>query len=306
MAAKKPTPYSFSSGFAQDRTTGRVIAQIDQLRDAGSTASKLMKHTLQDGKWVAFDLKWTAIRMWVRTEPSLALFALGPDGTVLVGTAGGNDEEEIDASGEGYRRSGPFRDLRWIGAHLYAAGMSRQVYRREDAGRWSRADDGVLQAKGDKTVAGFESIDGVDEDDIYGVGFGGEIWRRQGGTWHQVDSPTNVVLHRVRAVSPRQVFACGQEGVLLSGNGNRWAQVDHEATDTELWGMEWFRNELYLAGDDGLFRLDQDGKLQQIDPGLGKGWTCRHLHACEGALWSFGPKHIAWTADAVTWNDVTP
>jgi|GEM_PF-1226058 len=301
-----PTPFSFLSGFVQDRNTARVIAQVDQLRDQGSTASRLMKWTRDEGQWMSFRLEWTATRMWVLTKPEMQVFAIGPDGIVSVGTSKGMSEEEVDPGDDGPRRRGPIRDLQFIGSHLYVAGMSRQVYRREAPNRWMRQDDGAVLPRGDMTVAGFNSIDGLDENDIYAVGFNGEIWRRSGEKWRKLDSPTNLVLHRVRVIRPDLVFICGQEGVLMRGSGERWRIIEHDATAEDFWGMEWFGDRLYLACDDGLYVLAADDSVNAVDTGLAAEWTTRHLHTNDGVLWSFGPKSIAWTEDGRRWNDVTP
>lgn len=221
-------------------------------------------------------------------------------------TAAGDVEEEIDPSDEGPKRRGHIRDLRVIGEYAYVSGMSRQVYRREGPGVWSRQDSGTVLPRGAIELAGFNAIDGLSEDDIYAVGFGGEIWRRYQGNWRRLESPTDVVLHRIRVIAPDLVYISGQGGVLLRGFGDSWEVIPHEATEADLWGMEWYRERLYVACDDGMFVLSPDDDLQQIDLGLGEPWTCRHLHANDGVMWSFGPKHLAWTEDAVTWHDVTP
>jgi hypothetical protein len=304
--ASNSNPFSFLSGFVQDRNTGRVIAQIDDLKDAGATDSHLMKWIRSEGRWYSFDLEWHATRLCIVTSPELHLLAVGPAGIAYVGTAAGNAEEEIDPTDDGPRRRGDIRDLRIIGAHVYAAGMSRQVYRREGKGNWTRQDAGTVQPRGSLEVAGFNSIDGVSEADIYAVGFGGEIWRRVAGAWHQVESPTNVVLHRVRAVSDDLVFAAGQGGVLLRGSADRWDVVPQYSTDADFWGMEWFRDTLFVASDTGVYALTADDTLERVEMGLGDGWTTRHLHANDGVMWSFGPKHVAWTEDVTTWTDVTP
>ena len=308
MMQAATNPYSFLSGFVEDKNTGRVIAQIDELKDAGATDSELLKWTRTDRKWYSFDLSWHATRICVLHKPELQVIAVGPDGIVAVGSTAGVTEEEIDNSDDGPKRRGDIRDLRIIGKHAYVAGMSRQVYRREGPNIWTRQDAGVVQPLGTFEVAGINSIDGLSEMDIYAVGFGGEIWRFVRNKWRQIDSPTNLVLHRVRVIANTNnlVFACGQEGTLLRGHGDTWEHVEHDTTSEDLWGMEWFNDELYVACDEGLFVLSDTDTLEKIDMSLGAEWTCRHLHANDGVMWSFGPKHICWTEDAKKWNDVTP
>ncbi len=296
-------PFSFLSGFVQDRGVGRVIAQVDEIVEAGATASRLMKWVKNDQKWYSFRLDWTATRMWVLTQPELQVFAIGPYGIVSIGTLKGNTEEEIDGGNDGRH----FRDLRYIGEHLYAAGMGRKVFRREGPNHWVRRDQGVVLPQGDMTIAGFNSIDGLEEADFYAVGFGGEIWRCVQGKWRQVDSPTNVVLHRVRGVSKDKMLACGQMGVVLVGSGDSWKPLKHGLTEEDLWGLEWYRDRFWLASERALYRTTDDGvDLEEVDIGLGEDWSFSHLHANDGVMWSFGTKHVCWTEDGVKWNDVTP
>jgi hypothetical protein len=297
---------SFKSGFVQNRRKGRVIAQIDELSETGSTTSLLLEWSYKSRQWTFFEINWIAIRMWVELEPVPQLVVVGPKGWILVAGIQGETEEHVDPSEDGPKHRGPLRDLRKIGQHLYVTGMGRQVYRREGPGYWVRRDQGVVQQRHQLEVTGFNAIDGLNENDIYAAGFYGEIWHFRNGIWYQIDSPTNLVLHRIRVVQPELAYACGQEGVLLRGQGDRWEPIDHGATREDLWGMEWFKGSLYVACDEGIFVLTNTDELEKVNMHLGGDWTCRHLHANDGVMWSFGPKHIAWTENAKTWNDVTP
>ena len=304
MAKKSPTPFSFGPGFVQDRGTIRVIAQLDELVDAGETESEIMKWV--SGSWSQFSLDWSAVRLCQVVAPP-QVFTLGPDGQIMIGSSSGAPQEEtLDDTMEGPEGRGPLRDLRWIGKHLYAVGMSRQVYRREGAGVWRHRDAGTVLPLGSKTVAGFNSIDGRSDDDLYAVGFGGQIWRCLNGNWRQIESPTNVVLHRVKVVRDDLAYACGQEGVLLRSRGGGWEQIDHDATEDDLWDLEWYRDRLYLAHDEGLLVLTGGDDLQAVKFGIRGAITCRHLHANDEILLSSGPKNILWTGDGKKWDEITP
>jgi hypothetical protein len=265
-----------------------------------------MKWTRHSGKWTYLSLGWQATRIVVSLVPSPHMVGIGPAGIVSVSSPQGDVEEEVDPSDDGPRRRGDIRDLRVIGGRVYAAGMSRQVYRREASGQWSRQDGGVVTPKGTMGVSGFNAIDGLEETDIYAVGFNGEIWRRTNQIWSQIESPSNLVLHRVCFVRPDLIYACGQQGVLLRGNGNAWAAIQHDTTRDDFWGMEWYRNRLYLACDSGLYVLSDSGTLEPVDTHAELAPTVRHLHAADGVLCSSGPKHVLWTEDGVKWHDITP
>jgi hypothetical protein len=305
MPETKHTPYTFKAGFVQTQDIVRVIAQIDELTHAGSTRSQLMKWSRSANSWGYFIVEWSAIRLAMRLEPPSELYALGANGEVLVASPSGSTEERVDASHDGPRSRGPMRDLRWIGNHVYASGMARQVYRRERPNLWTRADAGAVLPLGSLQVAGFNSIDGLSEDDLHAVGFAGEFWRRKQGRWIQLVSPTNVVLHRVRVVKPDLAFACGQLGALFRWTGTAWQQIDHGATTDDLWGMEWYQESLYVASTSAVYRLVDNDTLDEVDMKLGDGRTSAHLNANDGVLWSFGPKNLSWT-DGSSWYDQTP
>jgi hypothetical protein len=147
-------------------------------------------------------------------------------------------------------------------------------------------------------------MDGLDESDIYAVGFEGEIWRRVSEKWRQLESPTNVILHQVRMVKKNLAYACGQKGVLLVGKGDEWTEIKHTATEDDLWGMQLFNDTLYVASDDGIFALDKNSDLNAVSVKGIK--TFGYLHANEGVMWSFGLKDLIWTDDGKKWHDETP
>ena len=303
MVFWEPSALSFRSGFSLGVDEGKVIAQVGPRPHPDLSESLIMEWSLGSG-WSAYKIILTAIRMWVLNEPRNQLVVMGAGGYLAVVSDGKTTEEMVDESDAGPRYQGNIRDMRLIGSHLYAAGMSRQVYRREGPMRWVHCDQGVAQPLGTVEVAGFSAIDGLTESYIYASGFNGEIWHYDGRDWHQVESPTNLILHRIRVIEPDLIFASGQEGVLLQGSRTGWRPIEHDVTNENLWGMEWFNGKLYLAGEQAIYGLDGD-QLELVDTGLGDSFTYRHLHANNGAMWSFGPKHIAKT-DGRTWMDVTP
>src|SRR5262249_18618778 len=156
----------------------------------------------------------------------------------------------VDESDEGPTYRGDIRDLRVIGDKLYAAGMSRQVYRRESSGRWTHQDSGTVQPLGTLGPVGFNAIHGRDEADFYAVGFGGEIWRRVDGIWRELDTPTNVILLGVRVTESGKAFACGQKGVILCGDGDAFEPIEQGLTTVTFWDMELFNGSLYLGAEE--------------------------------------------------------
>jgi hypothetical protein len=118
-----------------------------------------------------------------------------------------------------------------------------------------------------------------------------------------MESPTNVALQRVRCVDGHTVYACGAAGVLLRHEEDKVQIVAPSSTEENLYGLEWFRGELYVAGLKSLFILKGDD-LVPVNVKFGKGVTFGDLHAADGALWSFGARHLLRTDDGVRWTQV--
>lgn len=294
---------SFRSGISLGIDEGMVIAQKGPRPDPEFPESHIM-HWTADRGWRTQVIALTAIRMTTVEEAETDLLIMGAGGFIAAMSGERFTEEMVDESNEGPKFRGNIRDMRVIGKHAYAVGMSRQVYRRDGPGSWRHWDAGVVQPLGTLDIAGFSAIDGFSESDLYAAGFEGEIWHFDGDGWRPVDSPTNLIIHRVRTIAPDRVYASGQKGVLLEGRDQAWKPILHDATSEDLWGMEWFNDSLYVSSESGIFRLEDD-TLTAVDTGLGDGFSYRHLHAHGGAMWSFGPGHVAKT-DGQTWTDVTP
>lgn len=208
---------------------------------------------------------------------------------------GGQTAEEpgVAVSGQDPDRRGPMSELRCIaGGRAYAVGTNRQAYRRDAPGRWVCIDQTAQSPDQDPINTGFKSIDGFTEEEIYAVGWGGEIWQFDGATWAQHASPTNVALQKVRCAGDGTAYVCGQGGILLQGRGATWQPILHDATTEDLWGMEWFDGRLFISSTHFIYEL-KDGTLVPADFGNGDyPRTCYHLSAADGIMWSVGAKDV--------------
>lgn len=303
----KRAPMTYWHGFAQDASTVRLLAQFDEIAATGAIDTELMKGTPGKRNWTAFNVDFRVVAVTMCAHPALHLVGVGLGGEVVIGTPQGTWEEQVDPSDEGPRRRGDLRTVQTIGDHVYAAGMGRQLYRRIGKDRWERADAGMVQELGLIQVSGLNALDGAAESDILAVGFLGEIWRRSKGRWSAIDSPTNLILHDVRVVPEIANICCGQEGVILRARGAGWDVIDHGGPATDLWATEYFGGQWFFAGEDGLYRLTNDDRLDAIDLSAhGEVGAFRHLHAGGGMLLAVATQAVLMTKDGATWTDISP
>ena len=228
------------------------------------------------------------------------LFVVGRLGQVTRIQSGQRFNEEI----VGPDQFGFLAEARLIGDSLYVVGIRRQVYVRDNAGRWSRADSGVLdQNRQFDRVSGFRSVDAVSSNEIFAVGREGEIWRHSAGAWRQEPSVTNLILEQVRAGGDDEVYIAGQMGTLIRGHHTVWSVLDQTETDSDFWGLEWFQGDLYLATRDTLLCLPK-GRMPLRPVPVAGGTSFGGLSAGHGALWSFGATEAHWTSDGARWHSI--
>ncbi|NVN91648.1 MAG: hypothetical protein HXX11_13735 [Desulfuromonadales bacterium] len=286
----------FSRVFIGDSTRVWILAEEEK---RASPHTKFLQ--CKDGKWIYRTMPWGTAGLCGVTVPDIEFFAVGVDGEVLRGTRTGFNDEKVDDSGNGPQKRGFLRDVRMIGGSVYVVGMGRQAYRRGKTGTWSRFDAGILSDT--KELVGLNSVDGVNEKNIYAVGLSGEIWFYNGLKWVRVDSPTNLALHRVLCIAPDKVYACGAGGILLSGSEGKFEVIEPDTTDDNFYDMGWFQNKLYVAGLKNLYVMADD-KLKVVDFKLGDGFTTGHLHSKENMMWTVGSRHLAYTLDGNKWIQV--
>ncbi len=294
-------PLVFSDGVSLG--PGHCLVIVDPVMDGLSeevTANSVVLEWSQERGMTAIKFDYPLSRIAFLPEPESQAIVSGRLG--FIGLI--QDRRVIEELIEGPQAEGFIRDLRVIDQHVYATGMGRQVYRRASRGKWLPFHRGLIRSPADYLdITGFNAIDGLSEEDIYAVGFGGDIFHCATGEWREIASPTNLILERVCAMKRDLVFAAGQSGVLLRGHHDAWEAIDQAETSSDFWGLECFRGRTYLATNEGIFRLNDRDELETVDLGLPGPRTYSQLHAGKGALWSFGPRHLSWTEDGESWND---
>ena len=263
-----------------------------------------------DGNMTSFILPWIARDVCRNLAKSRHDVVLGRYGEALVFSDAGSRSEVIAPGLDGPAGLGVLRDIRVIGQHVYACGMSRQVYKRECeddvlSGNWSRVDEGCVLPAPSGEVVGFTSLDGFEENEIYAAGWRGELWQFDGSTWSSIPSITDAKLERLICAPDGSVYIAGQAGVLIRGRGDRWELIDQDATNDQFWGMDWYEDRLWLATGKGLYVLDKEMELLKIDSdSFGEDPTFGHLTSAGRRIWSVGTHHVFVSKDGDSWTQV--
>lgn len=183
------------------------------------------------------------------------------------------------------------RGVRSIGDSLFIVGMGRLVMERVDVGQWSDISPKGAEVKGQ--VVGFEDIDGFSTEEVYAVGWQGEIWWRDKMRWRQVDSPVSANLNSIACSSNGVAYIVGDNGVMLEGRQENWRIVDTGKAENLL-DVADYKQQVFVVTDFGIFSRAPSGQLVAetnfVDDDHPA--TCLHLLASPDAIFSMGPSDL--------------
>lgn len=251
MATKKHADIGYITGVLTETGVIGIIAAAESLENDDVSHSFLAVH--KEKAWKVFQEDFDIVSIACgRGAFARHVGYLGLLGDVTINEPTGPKEEHVHKGKAGPSNLRTMNELRAVGDWFLAVGMRRQVFHRKVAGgAWSRFDAGVLLDEASLDIAGFLSVDGFGNDEIYAVGYRGEIWLRDAKAWQQIDSPTSVRLECVRRGGDDTVVACGEDGVVVIGRGQQWALVDANGIDSTLKSAVWFKDRWYFADEDG-------------------------------------------------------
>lgn len=239
------------------------------------------------------DRNWNGVAICVAEKPVKQMVAVGDDGDAASYTNGTLTDERMTPRPFGLRGVGVVDGL------AIACGMKRQVFRREGINDWVAMH---APAPADGENAGFEAIAGFAANEIYAVGWNGEIWERRDEQWLSHASPTNLILTGVCCAGDGSVYVCGQHGTLLRGRHDGWEAIDLEDFTDDFWDICWFNDTLYLATSTMLFTFSDEG-LVPVLFGADRPATCYRLTHAEGVLWSVGSDDV-FSFDGAQWTRI--
>ncbi|MGY4534831.1 hypothetical protein ACVW0Y_003981 [Pseudomonas sp. TE3786] len=291
-------PVTFLNGFSPRKGALGVLA-FPRALEAKSEFCRFF--TYIDGNWGATDLEYQGKSLTSLVDSARnyrAWWVLGKNGEATEITGSGRHDEQIPNAGLGIVGGrGYVEALKNIAGQLYVCGYHRQVYTRRNEQWLSLADDILSTERG----IGFLDIDGFAEDQIYAVGWEGEIYFYDGQRWHRDDSPTTAHLSSVRCLPDGEVWICSYKGLVMHGAFNRWTVLDDSGLSSNWYCLEVHEGEVYLAGDGVLAKVVGD-KLVALDP-VGRPITTHRLHSRDGVLWSIGEDDILAFEDGA-WREV--
>lgn len=266
--------------------------------DIAATPHGIIKARSPEGEWRdAGQVRWTS-----------ACVAANPagDGVTLISAYGRWLELRKDGHAKGsiiedVDEDDPptvFRFAKTIAGQLYAGGTDRFLFRQASTG-WERVSSEAMVNSPEAGSA--EGLAGFGPDELYAVGWDGEIHTNHGGEWHRVQSPVELILNDADVLGDR-VYIGGQTGVILEGRGSEWGVIENEEMPDDIWSVCGFQDAVYFASTSGILRL-RDGELslvRALGPDLRSTMT---LFTGPSGLWSVGSSDIA-LFDGESWRTI--
>jgi hypothetical protein len=295
------TKTTFLSGCAASHEAAFFAKELDEFVEQDRENSSFLMLFKSNWYKADFGAAWTAISM-ATTKPAnkdRLVLAVSPRGAYWELEPAGPRESH----GQIPKAEYPLRALSAIDDVVYACGMGRTVLRRKNRGAWDEIGPGTSKADGE-SIVGFESLAAFSADEMYAVGWRGEIWQLRRNRWRRLDSPVSVKLNSVFCASDGNVYIVGDDGTLLRGRNDVWEVLSTGVADN-LMDVAFHDGTLYVTTDFQILKLaggamiPEDAFADADDtPG-----TCLHLLPATGVLWSMGTKDL-FRLHGGTWERV--
>ncbi len=287
--------FSLRTGVLVSPEKAVLLAAEDELAEEDAAHTYIFQWS-RNRDWQGMAVPWTAISVGALGTPNNLTIAIGDSQFIAWG--GGNKFEGQILPPK--TRRGPCRAIKQIAGHLYTVGMGGLVYRcNNTVHNWVEVGIHI------PTEVNFESISGYSEEEIYAVGWKGEMWVYDGSAWSQINTPTNVILTNVCCAGDGYVYCCGQQGILIRGRKDSWRVIEQDATRQDFWDVHWFDNKLWISTITFLYNLDLDDNdalnLVKFTDDIPS--SCYHLTSSPGVLWSIGAKDVM-AFDGKAWKRI--
>ena len=293
----------FTKGFVYRKNIVFFRAVLTKLEEQGQNHAFMFRW--KDGKWNQWSVNRRIVAHSVYDgEFGGVVVLLSNDGYVQIGDQQGFHWEKIDETDDSPNNLRSLNCLTVINNFTIVAGMQRMVYRKShNKKKWERFDQGVRVKMHSKEIAGFSAISGISNTDLYAAGLTGQVWHYNGKRWCQLDVGTNLGLHDIEVVSPKEIYICGNAGIVLKSNGEHWKIIENEATNFNFYSIARLNNRIFLSTDQGEIYEIKNEEVVPLDIEIGKNLTTYSLHANDGIMISVGSDHIL-IFDGTSWIDI--
>jgi len=283
--------WQFLAGCAGGETPQHLFLAVESIDNISSGEIKTMFCVYHQGEWYSYATlpNWTTIAMTAlksQRDDLWIIFAIDQSGNIWELTPFKNIEKCYK-----YTDKLGITNICTIDNEVYVCGMGRYFSKRDLGGNW--VDISAPLPSYDDGVIGFVSVAGVKEE-IYAVGWKGEIWLYKNKKWLQEDSPTNSNFNSITySESENTYYIVGDSGVIVKGRSGEWSIIDVE-TDFNLLDVCIYDNNIYICSDFSVFILDKSNlnyDLSFLDEELPL--TCLKLFAAKGnGLFSIGSQDV--------------
>lgn len=154
----------------------------------------------------------------------------------------------------------------------------------------------------DMPAPGFEvyALHGLTPELFWAVGVEGQVAVCERGAWRAFPTPTGETLVSVFAVSPDEVYACGNQGSLLEGSHAGFGRIaEGPVPGLPLFAVAWWNDALWVgARQFGLLRrVERTSALEVVKPNV---WAL--AFDARVSLVITTPQFIAGTSDGATFR----
>lgn len=279
-----------------DRTL--LIAARDADADMDEDPHTLILQRSPDGQWTEpGHVEWASIAV-CGNGPDNGMGLLGRYGKFLEFRQDGHTRADVISDVDEEDPPTVFRFLKSINGQLYAGGTDRYLY-RFISGRWTEIGPEDMKCVGE--IGSIENLTGFGTQELYGVGWSGEIWTNAHGAWRQIESPTNIILNDADVFNG-DVYIGGLVGTILKGRGDSWGIIDHDILEQDIWSVRAFGNAVYFSAISGIMKLE-DGTMtlfKTLGPDMR---TAMSLFTGPSGLWSVGASDIV-LFDGDQWHTI--
>ncbi len=278
-------------GVPHDRNVGFILTVDEPQGPLPPKEGSL--HQLFQRQWKELKQNKVLTSCCICTQPERKLVAISEDG--FVATLGGGQiiDEVVKDGGRSPASRGPLVQISCLpDGRAYAVGTGRQAYVRDGSRKWRCIDETAQGGALPLEDTCFHSIGGFTAEEIYAVGWEGEIWFYDSHTWTPQSSPTNLAIYEVLCAPDGFVYACGQTGLILRGRRDQWTVLEQDETAEDFWGIASFNGRIFLSTNAFLYELQGTRLTQVAYAGIEMPKTCHKLGVSENCLWSVGAKDL--------------